>query len=277
MSVKGTVVGIVTNALLRLSFLGMVSLGGAALAVSGLLRWALLTALVVGVVAGGWIVHGARFRARERQYKTTIEALNEKRDADANVIELQARTIADQTEQLEDKRDLLADAERRDLYRLLHLDVAGGLYYALKHVDEIHGIVRFIEQNSLKAINGTFSGALATENSPAPTVEVGIAKHVGGEIHVTHASGPYTQDLKREAPCFARDLPFEEVLRRRVSYGPFAGGDYHVVPLTNTDPLQYLFALSTVPLGTAERDSLKGQATLIKVTDAALTRLGIAN
>jgi hypothetical protein len=164
-----------------------------------------------------------------------------------------------------DTADRTAAVDVRDLYRRLELDVANGLQYAFSERRiEADEAPRFIETNVLRPIGETLAVALGRPYSAKPRVELGIARQTGPSLTVTHASGPFTHEFKREGRVFVGDSEISNLLERK-SVAHF-GGDWYAVALGPTEPRDYLFALSSAKFGSAERSSLELHAALVRLT-----------
>jgi hypothetical protein len=270
------------------SGLGVGSFGGAAGA-SGWLRWALLGLSGASLVLSGIIASRSRLlrAARKRERETSelrtenqhlLEGRTElEREIDGlteQVIALeQFRSIAKEEAEEEALR-AAADARKRALYADVFDDVAAGLAYAMSPEGPPSSIMAFIEDNSLKPIAETLREGLLPDAPSTARIEVGIAQRSGPNYVVTHASGPQTGAMKAHGPCYSADKPFNQVLSRKAA-AHFVRDGHHQVPLIGMENEQYLFVLSTVHLGAGEREWLARHAGLIKLTVAALTRIGI--
>ncbi len=245
--------------------LGVVVFGGANAPahVNPVLRWTLVAVIAVAGLASLALVWRSRTRAK-------LIELQRRNDALTTQVKTGDELRAVQAEEMATHAAERAAASRARVYGKLLDDVTNGLYDQLRNGgasgDEL---VRFIEGNSLKLINDTFAAELATDDL-RPRIETGIARRTSYGFEVTHASGPFTADLKRDHGCYAGTRPIEEVLALKAA-AQFTRDGWFVLPLTDTDPLQYFFMLSTVPPEDPEKEALKHHAALIKVTVAALT------
>jgi hypothetical protein len=239
-----------------------------------------LVALVVFVVTCSLLVlWRSRTRKRLAQRGEQVSALISQVDALANQIKtgeglrkIQAQELMNLQLRCDAAEEAMQEAEdslrivRR--YETLQRDVANGLYYALWNGGTVGGdIVHFIEDNSLKPINDTFIAELVADGEKV-RVETGIARQTSYGFQVTHASGQFTKELRRDGGCNSARTIEAAVALKAAAF--FVKDGWYVVPLTDTDPLEYLFVLSNVVLGESERASIDQQAPLIKITMAAL-------
>lgn len=245
--------------------LGVVVLGGANTPanVSPAVRWTLVAVMIVATVAAALLVWRSRTRKKLVDFQREIDALEAQVRKGEELHAVQAEELSSQSGEI-------AAAERAKIYGKMLDDVTNGIYSQLcDGVASGDELVRFIEDNSLKLINDTFSAELATDGD-RPRIETGIALRTATGFQVTHASGPFTKDLKHENGCYAPQRSIQEVLSLKAA-ASFVRDGWFVLPLTDTQPLQYFFMLSTVLPEEPETDALKRHAALIKMTVAALT------
>jgi hypothetical protein len=160
--------------------------------------------------------------------------------------------------------------EAREQYRRVELELATGFHYALSEgLIKTDDVTRFVENHVLRPIGETFAVVLGERYSTSADVELGIAHQTGSSVAFSHASGPFTRELKREGPIFVGDAGIWQLLERRV-FAHFSG-DWYSIALAASEPRQYLVAVSSATLGAAERSSLEYHAALIRLMMSALS------
>jgi hypothetical protein len=240
--------------------------------VGGFERWALVAVIGVLIAASLLVLWRSRTRQRLLDFERQIGALTEQ----LAVAEQLNHVNKEQADLAEAERDAdrseLAIAARARTYADLQSDVAEGLAEALKSKDSIN-VVKFVERNCLRPINETFAGELG-DGARDVKIETGIAIRTREGLRVTHGSGSVTLELKEEGGCRTGAKPIEQLLTLKAA-AYFRGGGWQAVPLAETEPLQYLFILSTEQLGPAERHALEQHAKLIKLAAASLVLTAI--
>lgn len=183
------------------------------------------------------------------------------------LIKLHADDLLERDEQLR-------RAQQEQVYSDVPTEIVKGLNYALADPTiASRGITHYVERNALKTMADTFAAAHCDETGVPSRVEIGIVTQQGERFTATHGSGPYTEALKSEGPCFANGMPIREVLRIKAA-SDFTRGGYQLVELERGGPA-YLFALSTAPLGDAETRALQRLAAMVALIEVALANFGL--
>lgn len=180
-----------------------------------------------------------------------------------------AKVNAVAREQIAEQVPLISLAERQAAYQVHETAVCNGLHVALAEGWAAEtDPVRFVENNSLSPTAEVFATMLPSDGQ-RPRIELGLAEETDHGFRVTHASGDYTQELKRRGECYTGAQSLEGILSRKAS-AHFTPGGYFVLRLACSVPTQYLFALTSVAFDKPEQRSLEQHAALIKVTMRAL-------
>jgi hypothetical protein len=237
--------------------------------VSGVARWVVIITVTGLVFASLLVLWQSRTRRRSVDLETAVDALQKQIDAAKDLEQINREQAKLHEEQRKADRRALALAARAKIYADVLQDVTHGLDYVVEHRDSLDGdAVQFVERNSLRPTNETFAAELSTDEV-RPKIETAIAVRTASGFRVTHASGPFTKLLKEDGGCHTGGRSIEDVLARKAAAN-FRPGGWHVVPLIDTHPQQYLFILSSVPLEEPEHYALEQQAALIKLTSHAL-------
>jgi hypothetical protein len=239
-----------------------------AVAVGDTVSWIALSTMVLSAFAGIFLLWRSRTRAQSSIVARERDALQEKLDTVGEMRRIES------AERAAERDAATRSEEKKAVYRQLERDGLNGLDYALRNADSLPGgIERFVEGNSLEPINEAFAAELGSAGDHV-RVETGIAVRVEHGFRVTHASGKYTHQLKSEGSCHTGPRKIEDVLSRKAS-AHFIRDGWHVIPLEDTEPLHYLFILSSVPIGRDERESLEYHAALVRVTTAIFQRVDL--
>jgi hypothetical protein len=248
--------------------------GGVATQVNGALRIVLLVICAMAALISGIVVWRSRARLRITELELENRALKTRLLKNQELRELQDKELVEKDERIKAQQESLAMHNRRAAYWRVEQDVAIGLRAALQHEEVAHsGMVRFIENNSLRPLNEKIAAELQSDHQK-PAVEVAIAQQTPFGFRVTHASGMYTARMKDEGECFTGEQDIRRVVARKAA-AHFHRDGWHVCRLAGAEPTQYLFLLANVPLQQPERDALIQHANNITLTMTALAKIGV--
>ncbi len=239
--------------------------GGAATAtqIDGPARWITLGALGVAGLASLLILWHAAAAKRAAELEADVAALanelEERRAAEQRLIEL-GREQAEALDRHEER-------ERRDAIYAEHLKgVIRGFAGALNEGWAVgNEFVHLVESTSLSATAELFAGQLG--RGAKVRVELGLAEPSEHGYRVTHASGPYTRELKTSGECYTKVLA--PVLARKAE-AHFIKDGWHLIEMEDG---RSLICFTEVLLSASEKSALGEQAAIIELITVAFREL----
>jgi hypothetical protein len=244
-------------ALILAGILGVGSGAGATQVHSDPLRWALVAVVLMSLSAVAALGVVVVWRSESHRQIEELKSERDETNASNEALEKVHKTLVERLAVSEHEQ------QRTKAYRTNEMQVLTGLDPVLGNFARTAVSVDQVIEDTLLRPTSEVIAVMLGEGRPIPRVELGIAEAIPGGLRVTHASGPYTESFKREAGCLCGRVNPELILERKATTA-FNSGAYGYIPLGLGDAEPFLFALSEVPLGKPEKDTLDMHANFVK-------------